>query len=143
MVMLRAWSSVSAGAWLSVTRTVKLDVPAAVGVPEMTPALERERPEGSVPETVDHEYGDVPPVAASVWLYAAPTLPSASVVVVTRRSTGTVIDSAWSSVSAGVWESVARTVKFDVPEAVGVPLMIPPLLKVNPDGRAPPTVDHE
>jgi hypothetical protein len=34
---------------LSVTRTVKLEVPDALGVPPRTPALFRVRPEGSVP----------------------------------------------------------------------------------------------
>ena len=38
----------------SVTATVKLEVPAAVGVPEITPAVERVRPEGSVPADRDH-----------------------------------------------------------------------------------------
>jgi hypothetical protein len=34
----------------SVAMTVKLEVPAVVGVPEMTPDELRERPAGSVPE---------------------------------------------------------------------------------------------
>lgn len=42
---------------------VKLVVPAAVGVPERTPAELRLRPAGGVP---DHIYGAVPPVAEIV-----------------------------------------------------------------------------
>lgn len=36
--------------WLSLAVTVKLNVPTACGVPEMTPAVERVSPGGSVPE---------------------------------------------------------------------------------------------
>jgi hypothetical protein len=50
------------------TRTVKLEVPAVVGVPLRTPAADKFRPAGGVPEDTDQLYGVVPPVAASVWL---------------------------------------------------------------------------
>src|SRR5262245_66570789 len=51
----------------AVTRTVKLAVPAAVGVPLICPeAWVRVRPAGSVPLASDQLYGGVPPVAASV-----------------------------------------------------------------------------
>ena len=54
------------GGVVSVTCTVKLDVPAAVGVPEITPAVLNERPAGSAPLSRLHAMGDVPPVAVSV-----------------------------------------------------------------------------
>lgn len=60
---------------LSVTRTLKLAVPAAVGVPEITPPAERVNPAGNVPSDSDQVYGDMPPLAVSVWLYAVPTVP--------------------------------------------------------------------
>ena len=47
---------------LSVTLTVKLTDPAAVGVPEIVPA-ERVSPAGSDPLASDHVYGGDPPVA--------------------------------------------------------------------------------
>ena len=48
---------------------VRPDVPAAVGVPEITPEPAfRLRPAGSEPDVTDHEYGLVPPVLASVVL---------------------------------------------------------------------------
>ena len=59
-------------------------VPADVGVPEITPvALFSVNPGGSVPlpAVINQEYGVLPPVAASVWLYAVPATPVASVVV--------------------------------------------------------------
>ena len=44
---------VCAGLLLSVTLTVKLEVPVPVGVPEMTPVGASVRPAGRVPETMD------------------------------------------------------------------------------------------
>ena len=52
----------------SVTFAVKLLVPFAVGVPEIAPALERVNPAGRLPALMVHESGDVPPLAAKVWL---------------------------------------------------------------------------
>jgi hypothetical protein len=55
----------------SVTCTVKLLVPVAVGVPEITPVPDaRVSPAGKAPEMIDQLYGGVPLVAASVALYA-------------------------------------------------------------------------
>ena len=56
------------GCEVSTAWRVKLKVPAAVGVPVMTPAGVREMPAGSWPALIDQAYGVVPPVAASVWL---------------------------------------------------------------------------
>jgi len=39
---------------LSLTVAVKVEPPAAVGVPEMTPVDERESPAGNEPEVTDH-----------------------------------------------------------------------------------------
>lgn len=50
----------------SVTRTVKSDVPAALGVPVTTPLDERLSPAGGEPKVVVHEYGAVPPEATRV-----------------------------------------------------------------------------
>jgi hypothetical protein len=57
---------VSAGELESVTCTVNDAVPAAVGVPEIEPALESVKPAFSEPEVIDHLYGVVPPAALSV-----------------------------------------------------------------------------
>jgi hypothetical protein len=46
---------------------VKLNVPIVVGVPEITPLLLLSvSPVGSEPLAIDHVYGEVPPLAASV-----------------------------------------------------------------------------
>ena len=52
------------GSPLSVTVAVKLEVPTAVGIPEMVPVVAaRFRPAGRLPELIDHVYDGVPPVA--------------------------------------------------------------------------------
>ncbi|CAB4734619.1 unannotated protein [freshwater metagenome] len=53
---------------LSVTRTVKLELPVAVGVPEITPAALRFRPAGRVPLCRLQTLLPAPPVATKVWL---------------------------------------------------------------------------
>jgi hypothetical protein len=50
---------------LSVTFTVKLLDPAVPGVPEIVPPADRFNPAGNVPPDTIHEYGGVPPAAAS------------------------------------------------------------------------------
>jgi hypothetical protein len=50
---------------LSCTVAVKLNVPLAVGVPEIAPAPESVSPAGRLPEMIDHKYGAVPPLACS------------------------------------------------------------------------------
>ena len=53
----------------SVTLTVKLLVPVAVGVPEITPVLAaNDRPAGNEPELIDQVSGAVPPLLARVAL---------------------------------------------------------------------------
>ncbi len=61
---MSAWLAVCAGLAASVTCTVRLAVPATVGVPLITPVVAlRLRPAGSVPLLSDQLYGVVPPVA--------------------------------------------------------------------------------
>jgi hypothetical protein len=72
------------GAVESVTLAVKLNVPAVVGVPEITPVnAARLNPAGSVPELTLQLYGVVPPLACNVVVYAVPTvLPGSGAAVV-------------------------------------------------------------
>ena len=72
--------AVSAGELLSCAATEKLEVPTAVGVPEMRPVLDKLRPGGKLPEATFHVYPGVPPVALKLPLYPAATRPDASVV---------------------------------------------------------------
>jgi len=50
---------------LSLTFTVKLAGPAALGVPDTVPPADKLNPAGSVPVATVHVYGGVPPAAAS------------------------------------------------------------------------------
>src|SRR6266700_1254414 len=77
----------------SVTCTVNVDEPAAVGVPLRLPPPESVRPAGSVPAESAQLYGDLPPAAVSAWLYVAPTYASLSgddVVMVSDANTASV-----------------------------------------------------
>ena len=51
---------------LSLTRTVNVAEPAVVGVPLITPAADKLKLAGNDPETTDHAYPPVPPLAESV-----------------------------------------------------------------------------
>ena len=51
---------------LSATRTVKVELPAVVGVPLMTPAGDRASPAGKAPAVTDQAYGVTPFAAARV-----------------------------------------------------------------------------
>ena len=67
-----SFSMVIESAWVSKfatfsALTVKLDVPSAVGVPDITPALESVKPLGKLPLVIVHVMGVVP-VACNVWL---------------------------------------------------------------------------
>jgi hypothetical protein len=136
----KAWSSNTP--FVSVTRTVKLNVPVAVGVPEITPVpLFKERPAGNAPTVTDQLNGVVPPLAASVWLYAAVSVAPGRLVVVTTGAALTTIDNACSSNTP--FASVTRTVKFEVPATVGVPLITPvPLFRLRPAGSDPTVILH-
>ena len=53
---------------LSFAWTMKVKLPAAVGVPDRTPAVDRLSPVGSVPLDFVKVYGLLPPLAVNVWL---------------------------------------------------------------------------
>jgi hypothetical protein len=59
----------------SFTCTVKAEVPACVGVPEIRPEPEMVIPTGKLPFASDQVYGPVPPVAAKVVEYATWDVP--------------------------------------------------------------------
>jgi hypothetical protein len=73
----------------SATTTVKLNVPAVGGVPEIVPVEALiASPPGSAPVTLQ-AYGVCPPLAATVCEYATPTVPDERLVVVIVSVTGT------------------------------------------------------
>src|SRR2546427_808734 len=58
--------------------TVKVEVPAAVGVPVSAPEVLRLSPAGSTPVVTVKVNGPAAPDADSIWLYAAPIWPAGS-----------------------------------------------------------------
>src|SRR6476469_2438675 len=67
MVMLSACVATCTGLPASLVWTTKLKLPAAPGVPEITPVVGfRVRFAGREPLAMDHLYGGVPPLAARV-----------------------------------------------------------------------------
>jgi hypothetical protein len=66
-VIVETADFVCTGALLSVTVTVKVDIPLAVGVPEIVPVADPSvSPAGRLPEVMDQVYGWVPPLAVRV-----------------------------------------------------------------------------
>ena len=88
-VMERDREAVLAGVDESVTDTVNVNVPVAVGVPDIVPSLATEIPGGGVPTVTDHVYGAVPFEALRlVGVYALLSVPFASVAVLTANPGG-------------------------------------------------------
>ena len=117
-----------------------------VGVPLIVPPWLKLRPAGKDPDASVHEYGVVPPEAVSVNEYAVPTIPfgTEAVVIVSVGALALMLmESGLVATSIGAEESVTCTVKLDWPALVGVPLMVPPLLKLRPAGNAPAETVHE
>ena len=85
----------------------------------------------------------MPPVAARLAEYDAPTVPSASVLVVTLIAVATILSTAEDEADcSGEDESMTRRVSENVPVAVGIPDSTPAELKVTPLGRTPAAIDQ-
>ena len=65
---------------------LKLNEPAAVGVPLNVPPAVKVSPPGREPDSRDHVYGVIPPVAVKVCVYDVPTVPAGSGEVVVIES---------------------------------------------------------
>jgi hypothetical protein len=69
MMMLNCFVAICCGMPESVACTVKLDIPAVVGVPVIAPvAAFKVRPAGKVPTETAHDTAGVPPLDCSVAL---------------------------------------------------------------------------
>ena len=123
----------------SLTVTVKLPVPLAVGVPEIRPvAGARLSPAGRPPLT-DHVYGVVPPLACSRFEYLVPLTPEGRDDVVIARGRGSMARvSVTDFVCTGRDESATLKVKLVELLVVGCPEMIPvDAPRASPNGRLP------
>jgi len=126
---------------LLVTFMVVLVVPAAVGVPLITPPVLRLNPPGRLlPVSTDQVYGVSPPLADRVWVYPIPISPSGSGDAVSiRGAVYTVRSNCLVVVPPRL--SVNLMVKVDFPVPVGVPLITPPA-KPSPAGNVPLASDQ-
>ena len=80
-LMLSPCIATMGGVLESVTCTVKIDMPGAVGVPLMTQPALMFSPAGSAPVAMLQVCAPVPPITWSEALYARPMFPSGRVVV--------------------------------------------------------------
>src|SRR2546421_455281 len=112
----------------------------------MTPAVLMLRPVGKLPALMVNVKAPRPPVATTIWLYAVPSTPAGKDMVVMAGAGGKliVILRAWVAVSGVmVLASVTLTVKFVAPLGpVGVPEIVPALLRVRPAGNAPALMEN-
>jgi hypothetical protein len=124
----------------SVAWMVMFEVPAVVGVP-LTVQPVSVRPAGRAPPVTVQVYGAVPPVTPIVLVYGTPTKPFGRLANVSVRFPGVVIVKLNGPLTlcCGVELSVTCSVRFEIPAAVGVPLIVQPFC-VNPAGNVPTVV---
>ena len=117
----RVLVAVFAGVAESVTMIVTVEVPAAVGVPVICAPFTLRFAGNPLAENV---YGDTPPVAPRLAVYALPTTPDDRLVVETANAGLLIVsDRVLVAVFAGVAESATMIVTLEVPAAVGVPVI--------------------
>jgi hypothetical protein len=127
----------------SVTLTVKVKEPDAVGVPVIVPLdAASVRPAGSAPELMLQLYGVVPPVAPSVVEYAVLTRPDGTELVVicsgVTAAATVIVNDCVAVCAVGVVESTTLAVKLKEPDVVGVPDIVPAVAdRLSPAGNAP------
>jgi hypothetical protein len=140
MVIVTGPEPLSCGDAESVTATVTFVMPVAVGVPVMEQFAFSVSPAGMVPLARWHVYGEVPPLTPTLPLYGVSSVPAGGEEIVNVVVAALmVIVTAPVVELAGFDESVAFTVMFEVPVAVGVPVMEQLAFSVSPAGMVPPT----
>src|ERR1035437_6402403 len=124
----------------SVTVTLMVAGPATVGVPVMAPVPGSiDNPAGS-PVAV-HTNGVAPPVAATGPLYARPTTPFGSEVVVIASPATIVTENGLATLKGvGLVASVTGTLIVAGPATVGVPVMAPLEESINNPAGSPVAV---
>lgn len=143
IAIVKDFAAVAGGAALSLAWTVKLEFPAAAGVPRMTPVDgSRDKPAGNEPALTDQVYGGVPPEPLSVWEYAIPTMP-AGIDAVAMLKAGGFTTSVKLLFALAEPLSFTCAVKVELPAAVGVPLITPEAeSRDNPAGSEPALIDQ-
>jgi hypothetical protein len=122
-----------------VTVVLAVNVPAVVGVPVTAPPLLPLNPSGR--PLNENEYGIAPPTPVTDPEYATPTTPSGSEAAPNPRACGRIVmlNVAVAETGAVVEdESVAVTWNENWPAVVGVPEIVPELLRLSPPGKPDP-----
>ena len=141
MVSVSVTDFVCTGPLESVTVNVTPPDAVAVGVPVIAPVdAFSVNPAGRLPPVTVHVYGEVPPLTASEALYAVPTVPAGSDVVVMLSADATIVSVTVTDFAcAGALESVTVNVTRIDADDVGVPVIAPvDAFSANPAGRLPP-----
>ena len=123
-----------------VASTVKLNVPDAEDVPDITPADERVRPPGRLPTTTFQVAAS--PLAVRAWKYTVPMVLFGNDGVTMAGGNGTVLMNIESTFVSFPASLVALTVKVNIPSVVGVPDIVPFDERLNPPGRLPAVMDQ-
>jgi hypothetical protein len=128
----------------SVAFTEKVEVPAVVGVPLSEQLLLSVKPAGTEPLARMQLYGAVPPATPTEPLYGVFTVPDGGLlsVSVTVEALIVRLTAPVEEIGVGDVESVAFTVKFEVPAVDGVPVSEQLLLSVSPAGSVPLTSEQ-
>ena len=120
----------------SVTVTVKFEVPRAVGVPVKAPLVESVRPVGRAPADTAKVYAARPPEVVIAPLYGTPMVPAVRLEVVMDNVVAFTVNVNWREAVCAD-PSVTWTVKFELPNTVGVPVKAPPVDNETPAGSVP------
>jgi hypothetical protein len=135
--------------FVSTTWAVKLEVPAAVGVPVIAPVMALRYSPAGRPLTGVIEnmlYGGSPPMATNEELYGTPTCPVLAEQLKLRGvcSVTVMVQPPVEAVEAVLpMESITWDMKLKLPVAVGVPLIKPvPEFKLIPGGSEPLRIEN-
>lgn len=114
-------------------------MPGCVGMPEITPAVERLSPVGNVPASTLHTNGLMPPDTESVLVYSTCS-PAAVKLAVVINGNGAIVNVS-GKVALAPTESVTVTDTVKVPLVAGVPLTTPST-RDKPSGKSPAVIAH-
>ena len=131
------------GVLLSVTATVKAEVPAVVGIPDRVPVEAfNVTPVGRSPEEIFQWYGSTPPVAVNPELYPTFIWPEGNGIDSKKKTAGATISDTCAVFDwIGLLLSETASVNVEVPAVVGVPDREPVVaFRTIPDGSAPLTI---
>jgi len=121
---------------------VKSYEPGTLGVPAIVPLLDNVSPGGRLPENVDQVI-DVGPEAENCCVKNAPTTPIGNGELVVIVNLGWIVTvKPLDTDCCGLEVSATEPVKLNVPVTTGVPLRMPSLERVSPEGKFPKFADH-